>query len=112
VGVIFRPHPRWAYLSDTSVENAVDFARLRIRGSTSWPGACTHRAQVVDPFFLIAAPTGRPITTESATHLDRSDTPAMPGMHAMPDHVAAAIVIVGIVVIGIVVIAVVGVWIA
>ncbi len=50
--------------------------------------------------------------TESATHLDRSDTPAVPGMHAMPDHVAAAIVIVCIVVIGIVIIAVVGIRIA
>jgi Tfp pilus assembly major pilin PilA len=34
----------------------------------------------------------------SAAHLDRSDTPAMPGMHAPPHHVTAAIAIAGIVV--------------
>ena len=48
-------------------------------------------------------------TAGSAAHLDRSDTPAIPGMHAPPQHIAAAVAIVGIVVVGIVVI-IVGVW--
>jgi hypothetical protein len=53
-------------------------------------------------------------TAGSATHPDRSDTPAIPGMHAPLHHVASAVAIVGIVVVGIVVIivAVVGVWVA
>jgi hypothetical protein len=53
-------------------------------------------------------------TAGSAAHLDRSNTPAIPGMHAPPHHVAAAIAIVGIVVVGIIVIivAVVGVRVA
>jgi hypothetical protein len=37
-------------------------------------------------------------TAGSGAHLDRSDTPAKPGMHAPLHHVAAAIAIVGIVV--------------
>jgi hypothetical protein len=37
-------------------------------------------------------------TAGSAAHLDRSDTPAIPGMHAPLHYVAAAIAIVGIVV--------------
>src|ERR1700756_3606842 len=39
---------------------------------------------------------------ESAAHLDRSDTPAIPGMHAPLHHVAAAIARVGVVVVAVV----------
>jgi hypothetical protein len=50
-----------------------------------------------DPQQTCTTP-GSELSAGSGAHLDRSDTPAKPGMHAPLHHVAATIAIVGIVV--------------
>jgi hypothetical protein len=72
----------------------------QLRGIVDIVGFLDRVCQVACKVNRLAAKTAG-----SAAHLDRSSTPAMPGMHAPLHHVAAAIAIVGIVV-GVVVIGV------